>query len=137
MSKDLKPVGVKAPLALLPRDALCAIAGVIEHGAVKYAPWNWQDGDLPQARIEEYYSAMLRHIYAASDPSKEDMDEESGIHHLAHAGACILILMWKLGIDYQPSKFVTEEKPSVIDIAQQAARDLKTKHSEEKPDGNN
>lgn len=108
--KDLKPVGVKAPLALLPRNALCAIAGVIEHGAQKYAPWNWMDNSQAQARVEELHNALLRHVYSSSDPSQPDIDEESGIHHLAHAGACILILLYKLGIDYVPSNFVKAQR---------------------------
>lgn len=115
--KDLKPVGVKAPLSLLPRGPLCAISAAIEHGAVKYAPWNWQDENQPQAQIAEFHSALLRHTLASSDPSQGDYDEESGLHHLAHAGACVMIMLWKLGIDYKPSKFITnppaEETPIV------------------------
>jgi predicted mannosyl-3-phosphoglycerate phosphatase (HAD superfamily) len=84
---DLKPIGIKAPLNLLPRGPLCAIAGVMEHGSVKYAPWNWQDINQAQAEVDEIYAALLRHTLAASDPSQDDFDDESGIHHLAHAGA--------------------------------------------------
>ena len=110
MPEDLKPIGVKPPLALLPKVPLEAISAAIEHGAVKYAPWNWQDPSQPQARIEELHNALLRHTYASSDPSQDDWDEESGLHHLVHAGACILILLYKLGIGYQPSRFVQEAR---------------------------
>lgn len=109
--KDLKPIGVKAPMSLLPRAPLGAIAGVFEHGAIKYGPWNWQDKSQPQARIEELHNALLRHTLASGDPSEDDFDDESRIHHLAHAGACILILLFKLGIDYKPSDWVTHGRP--------------------------
>lgn len=105
---DLKPRGVKAPLNLLPLKPLKAISGAMEHGAVKYAPWNWQDVQQPQAEIDELYAALLRHTFAASDPSQSDFDDESGLHHLCHAGACVLILLYKLGLDYQPSLFLKE-----------------------------
>jgi hypothetical protein len=109
---DLKPRGVKAPLNLLPLRPLQAIAAVIEHGAVKYAPWNWQDPKQRQAAITELYAALLRHTFAASDPSEPDIDEESGLHHMAHAGACVLILLYKLGQDYQPSKLLKKPQTS-------------------------
>ena len=102
---DLKPVGVKAPMNLLPAAPLRAIAAAMEHGAVKYAKWNWQD-DTDQATIDELLAALLRHTTAASDPSQSNYDDESGLHHLTHAGACVMILLFKLGIDYAPSRFV-------------------------------
>ena len=104
---DLKPVGVKAPMNLLPAAPLRAIASAMEHGAAKYAPWNWQQ-NTDQATINELLAALLRHTTAASDPSQSDYDDESGLHHLTHAGACIMILLFKLDIDYAPSKFLSE-----------------------------
>jgi len=74
---------------------------------VKYAPWNWQQ-NTDQATINELLAALLRHTTAASDPSQSDYDDESGLHHLTHAGACIMILLFKLDIDYAPSKFLSE-----------------------------
>jgi len=103
---DLKPVGVKAPLNLLPLRPLRAISAAMQHGAVKYEPWNWTDNSKPQARINELLGALLRHTLAASDPTEDDFDDESGLHHLAHAGACVILLLYKKGIDYQPSLFV-------------------------------
>lgn len=109
MSEDIKPLGVKAPLHLLPFKPLCAIAAAMQHGAIKYAPWNWQDNSHMADRTDELYGALMRHTLAASDPSQDSHDEESGLHHLAHAGACVLILLFKLGVGYVPSKFVDAE----------------------------
>lgn len=103
---DLKPLGEKAPLNLLPATPLRAISSVMQHGSVKYAPWNYVDNSQAQARTDEQLAALLRHVCKASDPTQSDYDDESGLHHLAHAGACVLILLQKLGIDYEPSWFV-------------------------------
>lgn len=112
---DLKPIGQKSPLNLIPRNALCAIAGVMEHGNQKYAPWNFVDCNQPQAEIAELQAALLRHTLASSDPTESDYDDESGIHHLAHAGACVLILLVKLGLGYEPSLFV--KYPELVEMS--------------------
>ena len=107
---DLKQIGVKPPLNLLPFAPLCAIAGVMEHGAVKYAPWNWQEVTHPQAEMVELVAAMLRHAAAVADPSVSDIDEESGLHHVAHIGCGSMIYLWKAGVGYTPSKLVEVAK---------------------------
>ena len=96
--KDLKPGRVKAPLDLLPAAPLRAISAAMEEGAIKYDPWNWQDRS---GGVREYYAALLRHVLSANDPSLPDYTDDSKLHHLAHAGACVLILLWKMDIDYQ------------------------------------
>lgn len=99
--KDLKPRGTKAPLWLLPLTPLKAISAAMEDGATKYAPWNWV-GQTDDWR-ETYASALLRHALAYSDPTQDDYAPDSKIHHLAHAAACILILLHHEGVDY-PAK---------------------------------
>jgi hypothetical protein len=101
---DLKPKGVKAPLHLLPAAPLRAISAALEHGNLKYAPWNWQSVENMDAEVHELLSALLRHTLACGDPSEDDHDEDSGLHHMAHAGACVLLILSKLGIDYVPSR---------------------------------
>lgn len=56
------------------------------HGEKKYGRYNYTGG-MAWHRI---ISAGLRHLYAFSNG--EDLDAESGISHLGHAGACILML---------------------------------------------
>jgi Domain of unknown function (DUF5664) len=77
----------KAPLSLVPVDALIEIAQVFRFGAQKYAAFNWTGG-FAHRRL---YDAALRHIM--SSVAGEDFDEESGRDHLAHAGCCILMLL--------------------------------------------
>ena len=115
MSDDLKPLNVKAPLHLLPARPLRAISAAIEHGALKYAPWNWQDKSRNDERVNEQMAALLRHVTAAADPVENDHDEESGLHHLAHAGACLMILLHKLGIDYKPSRLKLKKWETQMD----------------------
>jgi hypothetical protein len=74
----------KAPLSLLPTAALGPIAEVLAFGAKKYSPTNWKHV-RPGRR---YLDAALRHLHAFADG--EDNDTESGLSHLAHAGACVL-----------------------------------------------
>lgn len=98
-SENLKPSRVKAALDLLPVRPLRAISAALYHGALKYEPWNWmqQNGDV---EIAEQKAALRRHIGSYLDPSESDLDDDSGLHHLAHAGANVLMLLWHEGVDY-------------------------------------
>lgn len=78
----------KAPLDLLPYEGLEAIAQVLGFGAKKYARGQWMGG-IEYSRL---IAAAQRHIGQFN--SGQDMDEESGLSHLAHAGCCILFLLW-------------------------------------------
>lgn len=79
----------KPRFSLVPLSALSEVIKVLEFGAKKYAPDNWQK--VPAARTR-YYDAAMRHLTAWF--SGERNDPESGIHHLAHAGCCVLFLLW-------------------------------------------
>lgn len=79
----------KRPLHLLPFDALESIADVLDFGARKYAPRNWERGlsttDLTRAAIGHLWDWMLRR--------NGGRDPETGLSHLAHAGCCVLFLI--------------------------------------------
>ena len=74
---------------LLPFKQVGMIVDVLTFGAKKYAPNQWQS--VPDGR-NSYMSAALRHIAAWAEG--ENLDSESGLHHLAHAGCCLLFLLW-------------------------------------------
>ena len=78
----------KPQYRLLPTRSLAAIVDVLTFGAQKYTPDNWRK--VPDAQTR-YTDAMLRHIFAWLDG--EATDAESGYHHLAHAGCCLLFLL--------------------------------------------
>lgn len=77
----------KLPLHLLPPDALSEIARVLDFGARKYEPRNWERG-MAWSRL---YGALLRHMLAWW--SGEQADRETGLPHLAHAACCVLFLL--------------------------------------------
>ena len=77
----------KPRLDLLPLAAIEAIAEVLTFGAAKYDDNNWARG----ARWGRYFSALLRHLFAWW--RGEDLDRETGLSHLAHAGCCLVFLM--------------------------------------------
>lgn len=78
----------KVPLHLIPPAALVHLAKALQQGAEKYGAFNWRDKDVA---ISVYISAALRHLMACWDG--EDVDPESGQYHLAHAMACLAIVL--------------------------------------------
>lgn len=76
----------KARTDLLPFDALTGVAAVMRYGAAKYEDRNWEKG-FSYGRL---LGATLRHLFAWA--SREDNDPESGLSHLAHASASVLML---------------------------------------------
>ena len=87
----------KVRLELLPFTAMFAIGDAFTYGARKYADHNYRKG----MRWSRLLGASLRHLAAWG--AGEDLDPESGLHHLAHAGACVMMLLdaqlLKLGED--------------------------------------
>jgi hypothetical protein len=85
--KGIKYDTGKADLSILSYGALAEIAKAFQFGAKKYGRYNYLGG-MDWTRIA---SACLRHTYKWI--WGEDKDEESGLHHLAHSGACIVMLL--------------------------------------------
>jgi hypothetical protein len=77
----------KLPYHLLPPELLESIAEVLDFGAKKYAPRNWELG-MSWSRV---FSALMRHMWAWF--RGEDKDPETGFSHLAHAACCIAFLL--------------------------------------------
>jgi hypothetical protein len=65
-----------------------ALAKVLTMGASKYGANNWKDVDDFEAR---YTAALHRHINQWQQG--EELDQESGLHHLAHATCNLMFLM--------------------------------------------
>ncbi len=64
------------------------IAAVATHGADKYGTRNWR---VHPVYIRTYVDAMLRHLDAWAEG--EDLDPDSGHHHLAHIGANVNVVL--------------------------------------------
>jgi hypothetical protein len=73
---------------LLPYDALAEIVKVLDFGAKKYDERNWENG-IAYSRL---FAAAQRHLISWFQ-HKEDLDPESNLNHLAHAGCCVLFAL--------------------------------------------
>lgn len=79
--------GNKTEYGLVPALALEEIAKVLTFGAQKYERDNWKK--VPDSK-RRYFDALQRHLWAYKRGEK--FDPESGLHHLAHAGCCLMFL---------------------------------------------
>jgi hypothetical protein len=79
---------LKTPLHLVPPSSMYFLARAFADGASKYGPYNWRKEMISSST---YYGAALRHLTAWWDG--EDCAKDSGEHHLAHAMACIALIL--------------------------------------------
>ena len=78
----------KVPLHEIPPLAEAHISCAFYDGDLKYGFRNWREKPVD---AETYIAATLRHIHAWAEG--EEFAEDSGVHHLGHAGACICLLL--------------------------------------------
>ena len=78
----------KPDYSLIPPHALDDVAKVLTYGAQKYDRHNWKQLKNLDTR---YFAAAQRHLWALQ--RGETMDEETGIHHAAHAICCIMFML--------------------------------------------
>ena len=87
----------KARWDLLDWGFLDGIAEVLSFGARKYDDDNWKKLDNIRSR---YIAACGRHVkdywLCIKSEGKEGSiyDDESGLHHLLHAGCCLMFVFW-------------------------------------------
>lgn len=77
----------KPGVSTFPLTALFEAARATKHGADKYGPFNWREIPITTT---VYVDAAIGHIAAFFEG--EDLDPDSGEHHLAHAIAGLAIL---------------------------------------------
>lgn len=122
--QKIKTAEGKAPLAILPwpillrldlEDHHIAIEGLawaFEYGSRKYRPYNYAkaEPDLDTALL--YLSANLRH---RQKRRKQDHDPESGLPHIDHESACLIMLLaifsksFKFSRDYHDLLVLAED----------------------------
>ena len=78
----------KVPLHLVPPSAKHFLAAALADGAKKYGPYNWRNSSIS---VSVYKSACERHLDAFWDG--ESLAEDSQVHHLAHAMACLALML--------------------------------------------
>lgn len=90
----------KLPFHLIPPELLIGVADILQFGAKKYAPRNWEAG-MDWSRV---FGALQRHMWAWW--GGENLDPETGKSHLWHAGCCIAFLM-----AYEARKIGKDDRP--------------------------
>lgn len=78
----------KPDYSLIPPNALEDVVKVLTYGAQKYDRNNWQHLEDLNNR---YFAAAQRHMWALK--RGETTDDETGIHHAAHAICCMMFLL--------------------------------------------
>ena len=91
----------KPPLHLIPPAAEVLESAVMALGAKKYGAFNWRSANV---KASIYVAAARRHLLQWFDG--EDDDPESGVSHLAHARACLGILL-----DAIATQHVVDDRP--------------------------
>jgi hypothetical protein len=104
MSEGTKYDGGKDRWDLLPWQPVRQIVKVLTFGALKYDGWNWSKG-IKYSRVR---AALQRHLSEWDE--RRNHDKETGLHHLAHAGCCLLFLLF---YELYPSLYETfDDRPS-------------------------
>jgi hypothetical protein len=97
MKKALRYNAGKPKWSLVHYKSLLPLVRVLEVGASKYAPFNWQK-PFPKDELKE---SLMRHVVALMDG--EEYDKESGQHHIGHIMANAMFYSYH---------FVNEAKPT-------------------------
>jgi hypothetical protein len=94
----------KAQLIGLSPAALALLGEAMRQGGEKYGTYNWAEEPM---RASTYYSAALRHLFAWW--TGEDNDHESGLPHVVHVMACMMILT-----EQSLSTRLIDDRPAVL-----------------------
>ena len=92
----------KVSLSKVPSAGLIHEALAMRDGAAKYGPHNWRKKNVIAS---VYVDACLRHIFAWFDG--EENAQDSGVHHLGHARACLGILL-----DAMETNSLSDDRPA-------------------------
>lgn len=101
--KDI--VGVrKIPFSMVPTQVIAEENLAFLEGARKYGRHNYR---VIGVSASIYYDAFMRHVNAWWEG--ENIDKESGIHHLSKARACLAILR-----DAEMNGILTDDRPPKV-----------------------
>jgi hypothetical protein len=96
---------------LVPMDALDEVVKRFTHGAVKYAPGNWQKVD---DAVERYSAALMRHYSAYRQGERAD-PEASGLSHIGAVAWNALVLTWFALRGFEPSASTGTVKSGMVE----------------------
>lgn len=95
----------KPCLSLIPPEVLPDVARVFEYGAKAHGLNNYRS----KGRVSTYMDAALRHQLQVLDKREDDLDKESGLHHLDHAIADLMIARLYLMGDFTDDRFIIQQ----------------------------
>lgn len=105
-SPDLNPKTIyglaKPSPSLVPPAGIINIALAFRDGARKYGPYNWRKDNVSSST---YIDAAFRHLMQWFDGEENSADAD--VPHLAHAAACLCILM-----DAQAQGTLIDDRPT-------------------------
>jgi hypothetical protein len=91
----------KPSISSVPPVAMFVMGQAMRDGKAKYGPMNWREKRVTSS---VYFDAAMRHLLAWWDGEEEAQD--SGVHHLGHAMACLAIL-----VDAQHGGHLNDDRP--------------------------
>jgi hypothetical protein len=94
----------KAQIHQVPSSAITGMAEVLGYGETKYGKYNWAKGN----DFSVPFDSAMRHMLKFWDG--EDLDDESGFHHLKHALTNLAILL-----EYYEKHPNMDDRPSKVD----------------------
>lgn len=90
MESALRYNAGKPKYSLLHLESLEPAVRVLEYGALKYAPYNWQKG----LKVTEIIDSLMRHLTAFQNG--ENLDPESGLDHVGHMQCNLMFLAYMM-----------------------------------------
>lgn len=90
--KLLKDQTNKLGLRYISPGFMEGVAFVLDYGAGKYSPLGYLS---PTLKCSEHVEAAMRHLHKLR--KGEELDDESGEHHIFHVGANMAMIAAKLG----------------------------------------
>lgn len=111
----------KPQLFLVPPSTLLYLSQAFADGAKKYGPYNWREKKISSS---VYISALQRHIESWVDG--EEYARDSTVHHLAHAMACLALIL-----DSQSIGMLNDDRPpkgAFADLVEWATNRAMEKH---------
>lgn len=107
-SRGTKEKTGKPQVHYVPYESIVMTSNAFTYGAgTKYGPYNWMKG-IP---FSEVYDALQRHLGKWFSPLFSDIDEESGLNHLDHAGADLSMLQYYISYMKQYGGF--DDRPKL------------------------
>lgn len=121
----------KADIASVPIEVLVELGLAMKEGANKYGAFNWRTSEV---RASVYLGALWRHAFVQWWALREEIDRESGVHHLTKAISTLTVIRDAIiqgeFIDDRP---MSSLDASAVESWNRQAAELRSKHETPSP----